>query len=207
VGQELASRTLLSVLIALAAASATQAEPLAFGALNGRDELASTSELASCTPSASEAGAQTCRLARTSFGGVPIDSGAAVLNADGRVRSLRIALDVRHHDLALSLLTGRYGAPSTPGAVPRWAGFDDNATISLDRSRRQTLIAFDFPENAAASGRAGPEGRSLAFLALFGLGAVAAGLLLRRPKPAPARELSMRETLERRLREGRDLQV
>jgi hypothetical protein len=192
----------------LITASPALAAPLTFGEIGGNSDLSSSSEFTSCVASASERGTQTCTLSRTSFGGVPIDSGAAVLNADGRVRSLRIALDVRHHDLALSLLTGRYGAPSTPGAVPRWAGFDDNATISLDRSRRQTLIAFDFPENAAASGRAGPEGRSLAFLALFGLGAVAAGLLLRRrPKPAPARELSMRETLERRLREGRDLQV
>jgi hypothetical protein len=184
------------------------AAPLTFGAIGGDADLTDSPEITSCVPSASEQSGQICSLSRTSFGGVPIESAAAVLNADGRVRSLRIALDARHHDLARNLLTGRYGAPSAMGAAPRWSGFDDGAAIILDRTRRQTLITFDFPQNAAVPGAAVPEGRSLAFLALFGAGAVAAGLMLRRrAKPAPARELSMRETLERRLRDGRDLQV
>jgi hypothetical protein len=199
----------ISLLAALLiTASPALAAPLTFGAIGGDANLSDNPEITSCVPSASEDGTQTCSLSRTSFGGVPIESSAAVLNAEGRVRSVRIALDARHHDLALSLLTGRYGTPSGPGAAPRWSGFDDGAIITLGRDRRQALITFDFPRNAAAPGAAGPEGRGLAFLALFGAGAVAAGLMLRRrAKPAPARELSMRETLERRLREGRDLQV
>lgn len=194
--------------VLLITASPAQAAPLTFGPIGGDADLTDSSELTSCVPSTSGDGVRTCSLSRTSFGGVPIESGAAVLNAEGHVLSLRIALDAWHHELARNLLTGRYGAPSAPGAAPRWSGFDDGATITLGRDRRQTLITFAFPQNAVARSAAGPEGRSLAFLALFGVGAVAAGLMLRRrSRPAPARELSMRETLERRLREGRDLHV
>lgn len=194
----------------LATASPAAAAPLTFGAIGGAGDLSKSTEVAACLPSAADKNARTCRLTRTHFGGVPIEGSAAMLNADGRIRSLRIALDAQHEDLARSLLTGRYGAPapSAAGAAPRWSGFDDGATITLGRDRRHALITFDFPQNAAAPAAAGPEGRSLVFLALFGAGAVAAGLLLRRrAKPAPVRELTMRETLERRLREGRDLQV
>jgi hypothetical protein len=192
----------------LVTASPALAAPLTFGAISGDADLADNPEITSCVPSVAQEGTQTCSLSRTSFGGVPIESGAAVLNADGRVRQLRIALDSRHHDLARDLLAGRYGKPSTEGNRSRWTGFNDGAGITLARNRRQTLISFDFPENAAAAPADGPEGRSLAFLALFGAGAVAAGLMLRRrSKPAPNRELSMRETLERRLRDGRDFQL
>jgi len=209
----LTNRTML-VAAALASASPAYAEPLTFGAINGADDLSQSSELTGCAPGP-ESGERTCQLARTSFGGLAVEKGSATLNADGRIRALRIALDERDHDLARNLLAGRYGPPVATDKGTRWTSFDDGASIAIARARPNTLITFDFPENGAVAAPAGPDGRALLFLMLFAAGAIVTGLMLRRrqrprraarPGIVPAPQPSMRETLERRLQEGRDLQ-
>lgn len=200
--------------VGLAAAS----PPLTFGAINGADDLSRATNIATCRPDAARANnAKICTLKRTEFGGLPILHSAMVLNAAGKARSLTIALDAHDYDTAAQMLQGRYGRPDRAADVGRWRGFADDASISIRRTGEQTLIAFAFPQNAAASTVAGPDSGTiwamLGFLA-FGL---AGGMLLWRgaaTRPAQAgaplqpasAPMSMRATLERKLRDG-DLQL
>ena len=203
----------LALCVALLATGplAAQATPLTFGAINGRDDLSNRTDLASCATELSPDGTRACTLTRTSFGGLPVSVGTMTLNAHGSVRSVAILLDADNYDTARQLLAGRYGAPDVAGVRPNWRGFEGNATISIDRVGRNTIVRFEFPENRLAP----PAARlnlDLAWeLLLFvGVGA-AAGILLRRAQRAPSApasaQPSMRATLERRLREGRDLSL
>jgi len=198
----------LALFLALAAAPAL-AEPLRFGGINGADDLAGSSELTACRPTTD--GLQRCQLARQTFGGLEIAGSEALLNRTGQVRSLRIDLDRADFELARQMLTGRYGAPQASG----WTRFDDGARIGMARTARATVISFDFPQNSAAGQ---PSTRRADWLlpAMIGLGLLLGWLLfrLRRAQPrravpvraqSPMAPMSMRETLERRLREGQEI--
>jgi hypothetical protein len=188
----------------LGGAAAAQAQPLAFGAVNGEDDYSERADLAQCRPAADD-GARQCVLKRSSFGGLPVSSATMTLNPDGKARSLDIVLDAENFDLAYQLLVGRYGPPTAARGFPLWTGFDDGASLTLRRAGARATVSFDFPANAAASS-ATPG--ALPFLLLAGLGLLAGGLAYRAygAKRAPVPNISMRATLERRLREGRDLQ-
>lgn len=204
--------------VSLALAPPAMAEPLTFGAINGADDFSGQTEIASCEPkSLWGGGRQTCALARTSFGGLPIETGTVTLNGAGRVQAVRIALDGGDYELAYRFLVGRYGRPSSAGEAPSWSGFDDGAAITIGRSAARALIAFEFPANAEAADME-PDGARIWSLLLFALGGVAAGLIIRRVRNRDRRrwdrprrtgvdtQPSMRATLERRLRENRDFQ-
>lgn len=197
------------VAAALSAGSAAQAQPLAFGAINGTDDYSERAGVAQCQADGDQDGARHCLLKRSSFGGLPVSNATMTLNADGKARSLDVALDGDSFERAYQLLVGRYGPPTATRASPRWTGFDDGASLAIRRTGASTTVSFDFPVNAAVS-RATPTA-ALPFLLLAGLGLLAGGLAYRaygarRARPAPAPNMSMRATLERRLREGRDLQ-
>jgi hypothetical protein len=195
--------------IGLALASPAQAEPLRFGAINGSDDLSGDTEVASC-PSRSFFGGhwQTCTLARTSFGGIPIESGAMTLKPDGRVEAVRIRLEDADYDLAYRFLVGRYGRPMAVEGGAQWNRFDDGGRVAISKSGASTDILFAFPSNDAAAAPGPERFWSLALFVLLGIGA---GQLLRQRQKVrrfhrlPAQP-SMRETLERRLRENRDPQ-
>lgn len=193
------------VVCALFAAPA-YAEPLTFGAINGTDDLSRNTEIARCAP-----GRDSCALTRTTFGGLPIARSQVALNPSGRVRTAEIVLDARHHDLAYQLLAGRYGTPTATQGYPRWTRFDDDARVAIRRAGGDTLISFDYPANAPAS--TGGAGLPWPVLLFAGLG-LAAGfgayrvLGRRRARPALAAAgapLSMKATLEGRLRRGEEL--
>lgn len=207
------------VLTGLAAAGAAGAEPLVFGALDGTRDLSGAPALAGCARAA-RAGEAVCRLARDEFGGLTMLGSRALLNGAGRLRALDILLDREALGTARALLAGRYGppGPSADGA-PVWR-FDAGARLTLRQTVAGTLIAFDFPANAAApapppppataaaAGSAGLDGAAET-LPLLLVAAVALALAgrawwrRRRPPPRPvAAQPTMRETLERRLRDG-----
>ena len=198
--------------VGLASGSAARAEPLAFGAVNGSDDFSNHTDVGQClatTPDGQNS-ARRCVLKRSSFGGMPVSSATMTLNPAGKVRSLAIVLEGQDFDLARHLLVGRYGTPATAEPFPRWTGFDDGASIAIRKSRLNAIVSFDFPANAVAASPAIPDG-ALALLLLAGLGAIAGGFAYRaygakQARPARAPQPSMRATLERRLREGRDLQ-
>ncbi|HYZ47702.1 MAG TPA: hypothetical protein VE567_02295 [Sphingomonas sp.] len=197
--------------------SPAHAGPLSFGPIHGDANLAKGEMVENCVPLPAQArAAKTCTLPRATFGGLLIDRAAVELNSAGRVRSLTMLLDRDDYDLAYRLLKGRYGAPTSLKDFPRWTRFYDGETLSIRKGAANTAIAFDFPENAEAAPEqsSGPLWYAVLLLAL----AVAAGLVLYRRYRARGRksrlavatarrgaQVSMRETLERRLREGRDL--
>ena len=190
-------KTLL--LLTIAMATPAQAAPLVFGAINGSEDLSRRSDLGACTRAAE---GYECILARTSFGGLPLARGSMTLDARGRGRAVRLILEPGSHDRARELLTGRYGAPTSPGPEPRWTRFDEGAQISVRPERARTVVLFDYPGNDAVLG----DGRRITvwtLLALVCLGLAVGAWLRRRTEPVgPA---SMKETLERRLRNGGDL--
>lgn len=192
------SRTL--VLSLALAASPALAEPLTFGGINGRDDLSASTDLTACRPTTD--GLQRCQLARRSFGGLDIVRSEALLRTEGRIRSLRIELDRADDEPARQMMIGRYGPPA------RWSSFDDGAHIAMARTAQASVISFDFPANATAGARI--DMRAVwTVLALISAGLVLGWLAFRtwrRPKRStePA-TLSMKETLERRLAEGREL--
>lgn len=189
--------------LALIAASAVAA-PLTFGGINGTDDLSGSAELAGCRQTTDEM--RRCQLARQTFGGLDIASSEALLNGAGRVRSLRITVDRADFDLARQMLIGRYGAASN------WTGFDGGARIGIARTPDAAVISFDFPSNAAAGARL--DMRAVwTVLSLLALGLALGWYLFRgrrtrrarRPEPEARAPLSMRDTLERRVREGGEL--
>ncbi len=175
------------------------AEPLTFGAINGVEDASRNPALARCEP-----GSQSCALTRTSFGGLPVVSSVMTLNPSGRIRSVEIVLNGKDHGLARELLAGRYGPPTHSD---RWTNFDDGAVIGFRRAGARAIVSLDFPANATAARSGGGE-VAWPVLIFAGLG-LAAGLgaygIHKRLRPAPADTMgtvSMRETLERRLRQG-----
>jgi hypothetical protein len=172
--------------------SSALAQPLAFGAINGSDDFSHRTDLAP----------------RTRFGGLRVSSQSMALNGSGKVRSLGIVLDGSDFDAAYRLLVGRYGPASDARDFPRWTGFDDGALLSIRKAGANAVISFDYPENAATTESA-LNPAVIASLLLFAALGLGAGVLLYRgfrAKPMPTPQPSMRATLERRLREGRDLQ-
>lgn len=211
---------LVCILIGLSASSPAIAAPLTFGAINGSDDFSQTAELGPCA-AAGDANQppRICPLTRTAFGGVPITRGTATLNAEGRVRSLDMVMAANHYDLAYQLLVGRYGQPTVTRGFSQWSGFDDGARITISRSKPSTFVTFDFPANDVGARDDAPEEALTMALILLAILAFGAGVAfgrrqaMREAKPALAQssrqanpQISMRETLERRLREGRDLQ-
>jgi hypothetical protein len=207
--------SLAAILLGLSA-SAAWARPLTFGEINGTEDLSQSAELGA----APETDKKERQLLRNTFGGLEIDKGVVALNSQGRVRSLDIVLDDQDFDLAYQLLVGRYGKPTTTLPFPKWSSFDDGATIAISKSRPNTFISFHYPENEGPT----RDIQSATVLRMSVL--IAAGVLLgaglarwrKRPRPraAPAvvtrprassqtAPLSMRETLERKMREGDDL--
>ena len=200
---------LVSAVVGLSGWSAAQAQPLAFGTVNGADDFSKNPDVSQCRPASGQDGMRQCALKRSGFGGLPVSRTAMALNSDGKVRSLGIVLNGQDYDLAYQLLVGRYGPPATTRDFPRWIGFDGDANLSLRRSGPDAIVSFDFPANAAAASSQG-TGIALTLLLFAGLGLVAGGIAYReygagRAKPARLPQTSMRDTLERRLREGRDL--
>ena len=191
------------------------AEPLTFGAINGTADLSGNTEVAYCPKTRSRDAPRTCALARTSFGGLPVSKGLMTLNPAGRVRSLTILLDGKDHDRATEMLAGRYGPPTNGGNVARWTGFDEGARIAVGKGSSGTVISFDFPANEAVASASAPGARlvwALLFFAAAGIAAVLVLLRARAARQARARARramptsSLRETLERKIREGVDLQ-
>jgi hypothetical protein len=201
-------------MFALAAGSAAVAEPLTFGAVDGLSDFSHRPDVAECRAAADEqAKGLRCTLKRSRFGGLAVEATAMDLNAAGKVRSVDIVLKDEAFEPAFQMLAGRYGPPATTRNFPRWSGFDDDAGLSIRKSGPNTIVSFHFPANDAAASKTGwPDAALAASLLLFtGLG-LAAGVLVfreygaRRRRTILSPQSSMRATLERRLREGRDLQ-
>ena len=193
----------LFLLLTAFVAAPLHAAPLTFGEIDGTQDFSERTDAGACR---SEGSGFDCVLARTSFGGLPLSQGRMRLDAWGRVRSLDLMLDRRDHDRAYALLAGRYGKPARlqPGA--EWTRFDEGARISLRQGRPHALVRFDFPGNDAGAYDLRPAvGWSLLIFTLGGL-AVGVGLRrFRRISERPVQPLSMKQTLDRRLSEGRDL--
>jgi hypothetical protein len=193
-------KAVLLLLTALAAAP-LHAAPLTFGEIDGRQDFSRRPELAVCS---SKASGFDCVLTRNSFGGLPLSQGRMVLDAWGRVRSLQLELDREDYERARTLLVGRYGKPASLEPRSLWNRFDDDARISLSKGRPRTLVMFDYPRNDAAAYDLRPS--VIWTLLLFTLGGLAIGALLRRARQRrPTQPVSMKQTLERRMREGREL--
>ncbi|WP_217352691.1 hypothetical protein [Sphingomonas sp. ID1715] len=175
------------------------AEPLVFGDIDGRADLSGRAEIADCSADGK------CALDRPSFGGASIDGATIALNPAGRAKRLEIMLDPRDYSRALALLIGRYGQPDQAGQA-RWSRFDQAASITLSRASHHAIVAFDYPANAVASDRSATQRAS--WLALFVIAGLGSGLLVWRRRQTRHRSapVSMRATLERRLRDG-DLQL
>lgn len=181
------------------------AAPLRFGAINGTDDASRSHDVTECRP---QNGMALCPLRRTRFGGLPIDRGIATLNTAGRVRSLDLTVSARRYDVAYRMLGGRYGPPDGGRAAPIWTRFDDGARIMLRRTGREALISFDFPKNAASAPKLGLDtGLAWTLLLCAGLGLGGGWALYRAAgaKRGAQTQFSMRDTLERRLRDGRGL--
>lgn len=189
-------------------ATPLRAEPLGFGEVNGIDRLAD-GVTGSCRDTHEGEGERVCTLRRTNFGPLPINRSALLLNADGRVRSLTFWFDRADYADVSQLLQGRYGAPKEQAGSTRWTGFDRGATVELGLRDRSTRVNFSFPQNAPVRNEQPLDRRAIWSLLVFVLVGLAAGALLYRarkrrlvPPPAP----TMREVLERRMRDGQDLQ-
>lgn len=208
-------RFTLFVCVAFAFAGATPpvaaAGPLSFGAIDGSVDLSGSDAAGVCTARDEEAGAE-CLLGRTSFGGLPVTRATLTLNEEGRAREVDLRLAAADYEQAYALLRGRWGEPSRTAPWPEWRRFDDDAHIAIARAGEGTRVRYRWPANdvvaAPPSGRIEPAvAISLLLFVLLGL---AAGLILarmRRARAAAAPPLTMREALERRLREGHDLQI
>jgi hypothetical protein len=205
--------------VALLAATPALAAPLTFGEIASDTDLSRAPELALCAPAPSDdARPAECRLLRQSLGGIEIRDSDVRLNAEGRPTSIDIRIAGEDADLAYQLLVGRYGAPAAEGARTDWRGFDDGATLSLVRGGDAAVIGFRYPVNAAAAEAAAPLGagarqRALVYMLVFiAVGLITGGLLARMRRPrrtavaSTAPEMSMRATLERRLRDGKGLE-
>lgn len=201
------SRALTILVLALSALAAPlRAEPLSFGEVNGIDRLADgATESCRDIPE----GERVCALRRTHFGPLPINRSALFLDADGRARSLTFWFDRADHADVSQLLQGRYGAPKEQGGSTRWTGFDDGATVELGLKDRSTRVDFSFPQNASVKREQPIDRRAVWSVLAFVLIGLTAGALLYRarkrravPPPVP----TMREVLERRMRDGHDLQ-
>lgn len=202
---------LVCVAFALAGATPAAAEPLSFGAIDGSADLSGSAAADACTERDEDGGAD-CRLRRTSFGGLPVERATLTLNEEGRAREVDLRLAAGDYEQARQLLQGRWGEPSRTAPWPEWRRFDDGAHIAIARAGDGTRVRYRWPANDVAA--APPPGRldpAIAIsLLLFVLLGLAAGLVLartRRARAAAAPPLTMREALERRLREGRDLQI
>ena len=200
---------LACAVIGFSAWAPAQAEPLSFGAINGSGDFSKNTQVAYCPPApARKNDTRTCALTRTSFGGLPVREARMSLNAAGRVQSLHILLDGNDFNRAFELLAGRYGPPTALNGFALWIGFDDGGRLAIRKARAGALISFDFPANKATPLRSAPDPRLAWSLLAFAIAGVGAGLILhrarrtRRTKPV----LSMRDTLERKVREGVDLQ-
>ncbi|HEV2567610.1 hypothetical protein [Sphingomonas sp.] len=187
--------------VALLAAAPLQAAPLSFGEIDGGQDYSDRTDLADCT---AEGAGYRCTLTRNTFGDLRLDRGVMTLDARGRVRTLQLALDRRDFDRGHALLVGRYGKPTALQPRLEWRRFDDDGRITLTRGPQEALVTFDYPRNNATGAVLRREAvRGLLLFTLAGL-AVGAALRLRRPRK-PAQPVSMKQTLERRLSEGRDL--
>jgi hypothetical protein len=196
-------RFLLAGILLAAASPPVTAAPLTFGVLNGVDDFSRATDIAACAPRSDQVEGAECRLARTSFGGLALDRASMTLNADGRAQAVEFLLDDSDFDLARQMLAGRYGRPSGDADAPVWAGFDDGARIAVRREGAQTRISFVFPANQAVA-EASSETPAIVPVLLFLAAGLAAGVLLSRARRAavPPRAPTMRETLERKLRES-----
>jgi hypothetical protein len=198
-----------AVAFGLATGAPGAARPLTFGAINGTDDLSQSSDLGGCA-SAPEigSGAQTCALKRKAFGELSVSRGTVSLDAMGRARSVVIGLSARDYDRALQLLIGRYGRSVFEGGAAVWRGYDARAQIALQRSASGVQVRFDYPANGAVASTTPDPRLAASLLAFIALG-LAAGYAVRavRKPPAPEPSLSMRATLERKIREGADFQV
>lgn len=200
---------------ALAAAAPVAAAPLTFGEIASDTDLSRAPELASCAPA--EANATTCRLLRQTLGGIDIRESAVRLNAAGRPASIDIRIAGEDAELADQLLAGRYGAPAARGDRTEWRGFDDGATLSLIRAGDSAVIGFRYPANAVAPAMEAPatpgaRQRAIVYMLVFlAVGLITGGLVARMRRPRRSAivsgvpEMSMRATLERRLRDGKGL--
>lgn len=207
-----------AVLLGLAALGtpvwAAAPTPLSFGAINGADDFSGRTDIGLCRAgTAASDGVRTCTLARTAFGGLPIARSAMTLNPSGHVRSVTIALDGKDYDAAYRLLQGRYGRPTETAPFPRWRGFGDGAAVTIRRTGSDSSISFDFPANAAAAEPdKGLDAGFVRTILVFVLLGLAAGLLGRRfgrartARFGAAPPMSMRATLDRKLRDGEELQ-
>ena len=195
-------RSILLLLPALAAAP-LHAAPLTFGEIDGIQDYSDRPDVAACS---SVDSGHDCVLARTSFGSVPLTRGQMALDAWGRVRSLQLVLDREDHDRARSLLSGRYGKPTIVEPQPQWNRFDRDARIGLRREGPNAFVTFEYPRNDASAYDLRPS--VIWTLLLFTLGGLATGAVLRRARRKPRQStqpVSMKHTLERRMREGREL--
>ncbi len=203
---------ILGCVLAGLAASPALGEPLAFGALNGADDFSRSAEVGGCEGFSRQTNSKACPLTRNAFGGLAVNDGTVSLNAAGKIRSIGIVLDDADFETAYRLLAGRYGPATATTPFPTWTAFDEGATIAIRQSGPNTLIAFRYPANDVAAWHSNLNTTLImALLLVFAL-TLAIGMFLRRrqkthrarpavPRPQP----TMRETLERRLREG-DLQ-
>jgi len=198
--------------IGLSTGVAAVAEPLTFGTIEGSSDFSDRKDVAECRANSdAQAEGSLCALKRTSFGGLPVKTATMALNAAGKVRSVDIVLDSEAFEPAFQMLVGRYGPPATTRNFPRWSGFDDGAGLAIRKAGPNTIVSFDFPANGAGA-ETEPDRTLAAALILFAALGLVAGILLyreygtRRSQPGPIPQPSMRATLERRLREGRDLQ-
>lgn len=156
-----------------------------------------------------------CSLARQSFGGLPVTRAIIALNSSGRARSLSIAVDRKDYDLAYRMLAGRYGMPADNRGGYHWRGFDEGATLAIRSEGSSAVVTFDFPANGVVGPRQGSTSPAMLLSLLVAALALIAGLIFRRrwrsgrSRPDPFRSAAqptMRAVLERRLREGGDLQ-
>lgn len=204
---------LLSALVcgaALSLGAAAHAAPLTFGALGEPRDLSDDPQLAACRPVAAGSADRMCTLRRTTFGGLPIQQSDVRLNGAGHASMMTILLRRSDYDTASRMLAGRYGGAQSVGDSTRWSGYDGGGTIALQPRGRFAAITFAFADSAQARRPGVVEARALPAL-LAGLVGLLAGWLVYRsrsravPKREPIRPeapLSMRDTLERRVRQG-----
>ena len=208
------SRGLLPLLLGLGLSVASaQARPLVFGDINATDDMSRLPSI-DC-PDAGGSDVARCSLARQSFGGLPVSRAIIALNPSGRARSLSIALDRKDYDLAYRMLAGRYGTPADKRGGYHWRGFDGDATLAIRPEGPSAIVTFDFPANGVIGTRHGSTLPAMLLSILAAALALVAGLIFgrrrrsRRSLPDPFRsdaQPTMRAVLERRMREGGDLQ-
>ncbi len=190
--------------LALAAAAPLSARPLVFGTVDGEADLSRLDELTGCVRGPDDG--RVCALRRKSFGGLPINRSEIALNREGRATDLSFWLDRADAGSARQLLAGRYGVAQIDGTSARWSGFDDGAEISVGPEAGGTRVSFTYPANRVTSPRGGLDAGAVWSVLAFCVAGIGTGLAIQRGRRPAVREPSMREVLERRLREGGDLQ-